>query len=107
MNLIANQINNRLKLKFGGQPFLHTVNDGQLGIALSSLFEQTLSLVKKTGVLQCDAHGISYGDKQTDIGVVESVLVLRVFERDHAARLIAYKERHIHQRFIQHGSIDY
>ncbi|MBV6504455.1 MAG: hypothetical protein AKCLJLPJ_02607 [Fimbriimonadales bacterium] len=87
-HLIADEVNDGLELQFGCQPLLNAVDDRQFGVALLRLFEQTLSLVKETGILQRDTHRVGKGLQQTNIRVAESIF-FHACQINHATYLVA------------------
>ena len=68
-DFIPHEIVDVLHRKFGSQPLLDTVNDGQLRIAL-------LRLVEEPGVLEGHAHRVGQRLQQAHIAFCKSVLFI-------------------------------
>ncbi len=92
-DLVADRIVDTLDIEFGGERFLHAVDDGQFGRALLALLEQTLRLVEQARVLQRNAHRVGKGVQQAHVRLAERVS-LAGHRLDNADRLVVLQDRH-------------
>src|SRR5262245_36061564 len=74
LNFIAHKVINGLHIQFGCQTRLHAVDDGEFGVTLFGLFEQTLRLVEETGVFERNTHGVGEGLQEPHIRFTERIL---------------------------------
>ena len=88
-NLVADQIVKRLNIQLGCESLLYAVDDGEFLRAVFGDFEQALSLIEETRVLEGHAHAIGKCLQQAHVRVAEGVLVLHIDQVDQPTRLIA------------------
>src|SRR4029453_16720716 len=82
---VPDEVVHRLHLEVLGQAALHIVDQGELGVALPSLFEQT-------GVLERDAEGPGERGEESHVRVAERVLSIDVLKRDQPDRPLVHEE---------------
>ena len=99
--LVADDVDDRLKIELGGKSLLDRIDDRELGIALLGFLEQALRLVEQSRVLQRHAHAGGHGAEQPRIGLVECAFALVVLDGDAAERPIAADDRYEHDRLAR------
>ena len=97
LNLVAYQVINGLQLQFGCQSFLNAVDDLQLCRTLLGLFEQVLSLLKQTHVLDGSAHIRRDGLKHTNWKVSKGVFFIVVCNSNATDNFLACQQREHHK----------
>ena len=78
--LVADEVVDRLHVELRGEPFLHAVDDRELGSPLLGFLQQALGLVEQAGVLQRRAQRGGDGGQQAQLRFVVGVLALEVVE---------------------------
>ncbi len=91
LDLVADDVVDRLKLELTGERVLDAVDQRQLGVALACL-------VYQPRVLERDAQASGQRLQELLVGIGECVLPVEVLERDHARRLAARTEGHVQHR---------
>ena len=80
--LVADQVDNRLKVQLRSEPLLDRVDDRELGGTLLGLLEQALRLIEETRVLECDAHARGNRRDQAHLGLAEGVFACIVLDHN-------------------------
>ena len=91
LDLVADDVVDRLHLELARERLLHAVDQRQLGVPLPRL-------VHEPRVLERHAEAAGQRLQELLVGVGEGVLAVDVLERDHARRLAAGDERHVEHR---------
>ncbi len=103
-DLVADEIDDRLEIELGGEPFLHAVDDRELRRALVTLLEQPLRFVEEARVLQRDAHARGDRAEEPHLGIAVGVFAFVVLHDDHAEHAIAAEDRHADKRVALLGA---
>ena len=91
LDLVADDVVDRLQLELAGNRLLDAVDQRQLGVALARLVHQA-------GVFERDAEAPRQRVEQLPVGLAERMLPIDVLERDHARRPAFGDERHVQHR---------
>src|SRR5215216_6934751 len=93
-DLISHQIINGLHIQFGGQPFLHTVNDRKFGSSLFRLAEQMLGLIEQTRVFESRAHAACKRLQEAYIRFTKRMFTLHITQDKYTACPVIHHQRH-------------